>query len=217
MMKYLVVVLSSVFVLFPSHVAFGQEAAGEVMTVRGTVVDFSGRPWKEAVIRIRSKELSGQPVTSTFQKQATSDGSGRYSFVRIPVGLYEIWLESATPALREIKEVPILADGSVFEVDFGLEIGSIGDCPRHFILGNVTDTKNGTIEGAKISVINTFNQRRVFSAKTDKSGKYIIAICNPGQYIVFVNTPLYQVRSETVIFMHKEGSKIVNFRLAPLK
>jgi hypothetical protein len=205
-------------VLLLSGLAFGQAEPnkGRGITVVGTVVDFSGRPWKDALIRLETKERPDPKSGPTIIRRAKTNSDGRYSFVGLPVGVYLVYLESVTPALREFKEVPTLPAGSTFEADFGYEVGSIGECPLHFVIGRVTDARSSPLMGAKVSVLNAFNQRRVLSAKTDKDGIYKIGLCNSGQYIVFVNTPHVEVSVKTVSFEPNETSKRVDFSVTLL-
>ena len=211
-----VAILFSVFLAL-SNAAICQDGTRRLkgFAVRGTVVDFSGRAWAGAIVALKKKADSVIDPEPGNALETKTDSDGRFSFEELPEGQYEIFLKSVTPALREIKEVPILPPGSVFEVDFGLEIASIGECPRHFVVGQVRDQGNRPIAGAKVSVINAFNQRRVLSAKTDKNGFYQLGLCNPGQYVVFVNTAKYEVQTETAIFTPTLLSRTLNFSLVP--
>ena len=214
-MRYSLTIFGCIIFVFVAG-TFGQN--GKTMSkgieIRGTVVDFSGYPWEGALVRLTSRDLIGSDNDKGIHKEAKTDSEGGYSFTGLPGGLvYEVSLQSVTPALREIKEVPILIDERVFEVDFGFEIASIGECPLHFVVGTVTDNKNRAVEGAKVSVVNGFNQRRVLFDKTDKNGNYKVDICNPGQYIVFVNTPDHRVQDVTVMFVPRQVQRTVNFSL----
>ena len=184
--------------------------------VKGTVVNFAGVPYEGANIKLTSKELKSYKNENKIEKQTTTDSKGQYSFTNLPEGSYEVKLESnGTGILEQTVETRLISDGNTYEADFGLEFGSIDDCPLHTVYGTIKNENGKFIEGAKISVINAFNQRRVFSAKTDNKGIYQIDLCNPGQYLIFANTPNYEIQVNSLVFPAKTPLKIVNFILKP--
>jgi hypothetical protein len=60
-----------------------------------------------------------------ISKETKTDENGKYSFIGLPEGAYEISLESSGGTLKETKVVPSISNGTIFELDFGLEIESV--------------------------------------------------------------------------------------------
>lgn len=69
-------------------VAQDSQAQKETVQINGKVVDFFGRPWKEAIVELQSVELPSAK-TKIEQKIKTND-QGEYSFVNLPEGSCEI-------------------------------------------------------------------------------------------------------------------------------
>lgn len=185
--------------------------------IEGTVTDFYGVPWEKANIRLKSRN-EVYPPAERIERETQTDGNGNYSFSDLPEDSYELTLLRIgnIGTLEETKTTPIPVNEKVNRVDFGVEVGSISEC-QHSITGVVKDNKNKAIEGAKVSVINAFNQRKVLSELTDKNGNYSIRICTLGQYIVFANTPKYETQTTNLTFQnYKDFQKFVDFKLKPL-
>lgn len=220
-MRHNIAVLSVVCLFTFVNFAIAQEPSikKKGVEIKGTVVNFAGIPSENASIKVVSKEMISNEgkieSRKEIEKETLTNSKGEYSVTNLPEGSYEISLEptNGSGILRQTVITPIVFDGRSFEVDFGLEIGSINDCPRHTIYGVTKDERGKDVKGAKISVVNAFNQRKVLSSKTDEKGVYQIDLCNPGQYIIFVNTPNYEVQVFSLTFPVGVSSKSVNFVL----
>ncbi len=218
-MRIIFWILTCVYLLLLTNAINAKDvcARDKGIEVKGTVVNFAGVPWEGAIIKLSSKELESSEARNKIEKETTTNIRGEYSFTKLPEGSYEVTLEpNGTGILKQTITTPIIFDGKSYEVDFGLEIGSIGDCPLHTVYGTVKDEKGKDIKGAKISVINAFNQRRILSSKTDDKGVYKIDLCNPGQYLIFANTPNYEVQVFNLTFPIEIPFKTLSFVLKPL-
>jgi hypothetical protein len=181
------------------------------------VTDFYGVPWENIIIKIKSKEeffSSTNKDNQGFEKNTKTNSEGKYEFNNLPIDSFEITLlRSNSLTIEEKRVTGILSEEKTYHFDFGVEVGTISEC-QYFVTGIVKDSKGKVIEGAKISLINSFNQRRVQFALTDTNGFYKIDVCNLGTYLVFTNTPKYEVQTSTITFEnHKDYQKRINFKL----
>ncbi len=209
-----------VFSLICLFVIFTQAQNKKVENTRkivGTVTDFYGVPWADATIKLKAKgeyyKSSNVGKETNFERETKTDNNGYYSFANLPEDLYEITLLRIGTTLEETKQTGLLLNEKTYKFDFGVEVGTLGEC-QFFVSGFVKDDKGKAIDGAKISTFNAFNQRNILSAITDKKGFYQITLCSLGQYIVFSNTPKYGVQTANVTFQtRKDYLKNVDFNL----
>lgn len=208
----LVVFLTAAFSL--SHAKPKPE---ETYIIEGTVTDFYGVPWKNAVIKLKSLGETYAAEKFRIEREVQTDSNGKYRFTELPDDAYELTLlRTGSLSLEEVKNTGILFGEKVTKVDFGVEIGTTTEC-LYFVTGRVTDTTGKPVSNAKISVMNAFNQRRILSKTTDRNGDYRITVCGLGQYIVFANTPKYMVQTTNITFeAFIDHQKFVDFKLEPL-
>lgn len=216
----LVIYLFVFFFAFTNSVeAQNSNSQSEFVEIKGVIVNFLGIPIADASVKLKSVELlypSSKGEPPKIEKETKSDKNGVYSFTNLLEGSYEVTLARHFDiSVQETKRTPIITAGKTYSLDFGMEFGSIVPCPRFIVNGTVTDQKNKGIEGAKISVINVFDHDTILTAQTNAKGGYSIGLCDPGQYIVFSNTPNYESQSVSLIFVPEETFKKVNFILRP--
>jgi hypothetical protein len=191
----------------------------EPQEIFGTVTDFFGVPWQGVKLRLRSKQLvykSSSPNSVKIEKETATDKDGKYAFKDLPEDAYEVTLlRTGSGTVEETKETGIIFNGQQKRLDFGVEVGAISEC-QYIVAGVVTNDLGNPIEGAKVSAFNAFNQRRILSATTNKTGAYDIRICSLGQYVVFANTPKYHVLTTTVLLENVNDLKRTDFKLKPI-
>jgi hypothetical protein len=211
-----ILIFATICLFIVTSQAQNTQEAEKVRQIEGFVTDFFGVPWEGAIVKLKSKgavyksSIGGK--TPIFEMEAKTDSNGIYRFSDLPEDAYEITLLRMGTTLEETKQTHILIYRKVYRVDFGVEVGWISEC-QYFVGGVVKDEKGRKISGAKISAFNAFNQR-MLSATTNTEGAYQITICNPGQYVVFANTPKYEVKTLPIVFRSpKDYLKKVDFVL----
>ena len=218
MTKKIIIFFSLCLISIAILQAQNKKAAEETQKIEGTVTDFFGVPWEGVTLKLKSSDVhksldSGKE--KIIEKDTKTDVNGHYRFVDLPEDNYAIKLEDALTR-EETKQTGILFNGETSKLDFGVEVGEISQC-RFIVGGFVKDNQGKAIEGAKITVFNAFNQRDILSGTTNKKGLYEITLCSLGQYVVFANTPKYQVQTTNITFEKwNDFFKKVDFTLTPL-
>ena len=96
---------------------FGVSAQGQFATVSGTVVDQNGRPIKD--VRLLLSNAAAQT-----KNEVKSDASGRYEFVGIPAGSYELLFESIGMSSLKREGLSVAA-GQTVQLNAVMKIGSL--------------------------------------------------------------------------------------------
>lgn len=218
----IILILSIICLAVVNMPAQNKEKNEDTRNIEGTVTDFFGVPWAGAKIELRAKGViynsSNVDNESRFKNETKTDNNGKYIFTDLPEDSYEITLLRIDNigTLEEAKQTGVLFDKKTYKIDFAVEVGASSEC-QYSINGIVKDEKGNVLEGAKISVFSAFNQRRFLSSVSDKKGVYDIRVCSLGDYIVFVNTPKYEVQTTNIIFQTwNDNIKNVSFTLKPL-
>jgi len=108
------IVLAAVTVLVAG---FGVSAQGQFATVSGTVLDQNSRP-------ISGARLVLSNAAAQTKNEVKTDASGRYEFVGVPAGAYELNFESMGMAYLK-REGLNVTPGQAVEVNAVMRIGSI--------------------------------------------------------------------------------------------
>ncbi len=199
--------------------AQNKQSMSEMQKIDGTVTDSFGIPWENATVKLKSKgTVYKGSKEAKIEKETKTDSNGKYNFTDLPEDSYEVTLLkiNSLGTLEETKQTKVLFNGEIYRVDFGVEVGSISEC-RYFVIGSIKDIREKVIEEATVSIFSAFNQKQIYSTTTDKKGDYRIKLCNLGQYVIFINTPKYEVKTSTVIFNSYNDNLVrANFTLKPL-
>jgi TonB family protein len=108
------IVLATVTVLVAG---FGVSAQGQFATVSGTVLDQNSRP-------ISGAKLVLSNAVAQTKNEVKTDASGRYEFVGVPAGAYELNFESVGMAYLK-REGLNITPGQAVEVNAVMRIGSV--------------------------------------------------------------------------------------------
>ncbi len=143
-------------------------AQGEIAsaTLNGTVTDPSGSAVPNAKITLTNTATG---LTRTTQ----SNDAGLYSFVRVPVGVYDLTVEAT--GFRTSKRTGIsLAVGAVATLDVGLEIGATQETVT------VSATDAPLIETTRSQTSTVINERAVAELPLNGRNFLDIAVSTPG-------------------------------------
>lgn len=178
-------------------------------SLQGRVVDLFGSPLSDAEI-----EISGENQADKFRARSGPDGG--YQISNLPAGQHTI--SARLRGFREEKKTLVLAGGEQASIDFGLEVGRLTDLPETIVSGYVQDEGRKPLQNATVTLVNAFNYRLTFQARSDKEGRYAFRVSNPGQYIVIVSKSGFMVNAKAILVPAKEESEkhIVDFLLSPL-
>src|SRR5579885_2229360 len=143
-------------------------AQGEIAsaTLNGTVTDPSGSAVPNAKITLTNTATG---LTRTTQ----SNDAGFYSFVRVPVGVYDLTIEAA--GFRTSKRTGVsLAVGAVATLDISLEIGATQETVT------VSATDAPLIETTRSQTSTVINERAVAELPLNGRNFLDIAVSTPG-------------------------------------
>ena len=179
-------------------------------TIHGHVVDPFGLP----VPRV-SLELSSAGQATPFR--AETDHEGGYEFKSLPAGEYVAVI--AAPGFVTERQPVSLAKGAELQLDFGLNVVYPHDPIPIGVSGSILKQDGLPLAGALVTVEHAFGRRRVYQARTDKSGRYGIDVPYPGQYIISASMPGFVVRATAVVLPATlpRQHQVINLTLLPLR
>lgn len=136
-------VFSMLFILISAFGAFGQTTTG---SISGTVVDPQQAVIQNATVTVRNTNTG---LTRTFQ---TND-EGRYNFVNLPVGSYEVTVEAANFSKYVQTGITLLVNQNAI-VDVSLKAGGVQEV--------ITVTEDAPLLNTTTAEVSTrFDQRRL--------------------------------------------------------
>jgi uncharacterized surface anchored protein len=206
MRPYMILTFS--FCVFLSVGAFRNSSTANVQgqtstSISGTITD------KGVVISgvtVRAKSLQ-----TGAERPATTDENGHYTLKDLPIGEYEIIIETGGFYPYKTKVSLGLNDSKSLDIDLESGPEPVGDSNLSVIRGTVKDSNNIAIEGARVFIIeaNTDDEVKVL---TNKEGKYQKTGLTPGRYKVKAEADGFQV-SEKHIPVFERGPKVLDFML----
>ncbi len=155
-------------------------------SVEGCVTDFFGNPIPDVSIEI---------LNSRSKKEYT-DKKGRFNLVGLPKGKSTL-LFKAVGFYPETQEIDIDNEERTY-LNVGLRLGYMTPAPSLDISGLIRSKTFIPIEEAKVVLINAYNSNYSKIAYSDKKGKFIIKLNDPGIYIVIISKPEYIPTSITI-------------------
>ncbi len=147
--------------------ADGQDAA-TTGTISGTVLDEGGNP-------VEDVEITTVPTTELV----TSDASGEFELVDVPVGAYLV--EATLAGVGSASIVTGVAGGSTTNIS--LTLVQSDDAPAT-IEGSVVDSDGSAVEGASVTV-----EGQTASATTAADGSFALSGVEPGYAFLNVAAP----------------------------
>ncbi len=133
----------SALILSSFGMAFAQSSTG---SISGTVSDEKQAVIPGATVTVRN-------VDTGFSRTATSDGEGRYKFVNLPIGAYEVTIEAASFA-KYIQTGITLVVNQDAVIDASIKAGRVEEV--------VTVTENASLLNTTTPEVSTrFDERRL--------------------------------------------------------
>ncbi len=143
MKKSLRLLFISALILSSFGMAFAQSSTG---SISGTVLDEKQAVIPGATVTVRN-------VDTGFSRTATSDGEGRYKFVNLPIGAYEVTIEAASFA-KYIQTGITLVVNQDAVIDASIKAGRVEEV--------VTVTENASLLNTTTPEVSTrFDERRL--------------------------------------------------------
>jgi Carboxypeptidase regulatory-like domain len=160
-------------------------------SVHGHILNSFGLPVTKSTI-----EISLEAGAQSFQVR--TDDQGNYRVDKLPAGENVIVFFSRG-FITERKAVRLEKNSDV-RLDVGLMAGYLGDALPLKLSGVVRLTDKSPLPDATVTVVNAFNQRFSSNQNTDGAGRYQIEVVYPGQYVVYVSKPGFEISTTAVIF-----------------
>lgn len=126
-------------------------------------------------------------------KRTSSDQLGNYEITDVPEGTYTITVESTGFAYTQ--RTVRLRRGERKWLEIPLRIGHIHDPIAINVNGRVRLSDGMPANNATVVVISPFDQQFAGNTLTNQSGEFSIHVDDPGQYVLYVFKPGFQVVS----------------------
>jgi protocatechuate 3,4-dioxygenase beta subunit len=189
-----------------SLIAAGLPGQADTGNIQGVVRDGQGRPVPRAAVSVK-----GVGTVRT-------DSQGRYKFLNVPQGGYQVTVQQAGgPARtqqvkvggRQTLSAPILYQAQFPPAGKAVRPQALTPGENTLLKGRITEEKNRTLEGAKVTVIYPGGALKVYS---NSGGVYQLRSLKPGDYRVLVSKPGYDERSQSVT-LRSNAPAMLDFQL----
>lgn len=166
--------------------------------VEGRVTDFFGNPIPDVSVEVLNSQL----------KKEYTDKKGRFNLVSLPKGK-SILIFKAVGFYPETKEIDIVNEERLY-LSIGLRLGYMTPAPSLDVIGLIKSKSLIPIDGAKVTLINAFNNNYSKSTYSDKKGRFVIKLSDPGIYVIIISKPEYNPIS---IIINTSGNRQVDMIL----
>ena len=142
-------------------------------TITGTVYVSSGEVLPGVALTLKG------PAVVTGQRTATSDAKGRFVFMSVPAGTYD--LSAGLAGFKTVTETGVIVPrGSSVDVTFRMEIGSVEESITVTSVSPVIDTRSSTVS-------TTLGADLLAKVPTARNAFYDLSLTAPGMGTVGAN------------------------------
>ncbi|HOP40329.1 MAG TPA: carboxypeptidase regulatory-like domain-containing protein, partial [Geobacteraceae bacterium] len=183
-------------VIIASKTGVGAAKSG---SIKGVVRDVNGRPVARALVIVKGLGM------------ARTDSQGRYMFVKVPPGNYQVMVRKGGSTIQtqrvSVAAKKVVESRTVFKskTTMAPSLGTQAVLARSggaMLKGNVGSTSRQPLPGAKVTAVCADGAVSVFS---DVKGKYTFKGLRQGRYHLLANKAGYREASGTVFLKSAQG------------
>lgn len=137
------------------------------------------------------KSSQFMPTRVEVQQRTVTDPRGRHKLRGLQPGQYAISAERRGFRCDQLRGLN-LPRRSRTPIDFGLDVGTIGDVAPIEIAGKVT--WNGEpVHDATVTAVTAFNPDIMKQVRTDTEGEYVLQLLARGHYVIYASMSGFSV------------------------